>query len=75
MSQNDAEEKIMSETEAEHSNSDNLKFVPVAESIRYRKRAQAAEKKTEILAEQLAEAKSQSEKMAEKLSTLRSNRS
>jgi len=70
MSQNDAEEKIMSETEAEHSNSDNLKFVPVAESIRYRKRAQAAEKKTEILAEQLAEAKSQSEKMAEKLSDI-----
>jgi len=77
MSQID-EEKIMSETEAEHSDgvihrttdNDSLKFVPVAESIRYRKRAQAAEKKNEILAEQLTEAKSQSEKMAEKLSDI-----
>ena len=49
MSQID-EEKIMSETEAEHcdgvihrtTDNDSLKFVPVAESIRYRKRAQAA---------------------------------
>ena len=70
MSQNDAEEEIMSETEAEYSNSDNLKFVPVAESIRYRKRAQAAEKKNEILAEQLAEVKSQSAKIAEELSDI-----
>jgi uncharacterized protein YhaN len=35
---------------------DGLKLVPVGESIRYRKRAQSAEKKAEALAEQLAAA-------------------
>ncbi len=35
---------------------DAAKFVPMAESIRYRKRAQSAEKKAETLTEQLAEA-------------------
>jgi uncharacterized protein YhaN len=47
-------------------------LVPVAESIRYRKRAQSAEKKIEALAEQLAEAKSQAAKMAEELNGIRS---
>jgi hypothetical protein len=70
MSQIDDEEKILSETEAEHSDSDSLKLVPVAESIRYRKRAQSAEKKAETLAEALAETKSQAAKMAEQLSNI-----
>lgn len=43
------------------------KFVPVAESIRYRKRAQSAEKKVEELAVELAEAKAQAANTAEKL--------
>ena len=47
---------------------DSLKLVPVAESIRYRKRAQGAEKKVEVLTEQLAQAKSQVTKMSEQLS-------
>ncbi|MGD2093785.1 MAG: hypothetical protein PVH77_02135 [Phycisphaerales bacterium] len=47
--------------------SDNTKLVPVAESIRYRKRAQSAEKKVEALSEQLAEAKSQAKEMSEQL--------
>jgi hypothetical protein len=47
---------------------DNTKFVPVAESIRYRKRAQSAEKKVEDLTEQLAQAKSRVTKISEQLS-------
>jgi hypothetical protein len=50
--------------------SDNMKLVPVAESIRYRKRAQSAEKKVEALTEQLAEVKSQAAKMSEELSDI-----
>jgi glutamate mutase epsilon subunit len=72
MSQIDTEE-ILSETEAGHSGDeremmDNLKLVPVAESIRYRKRAQSAEKKAEVLSEQLAQARSQLTKLSEQLS-------
>jgi hypothetical protein len=65
----DAEETILSETEEGQANSesDNLKLVPVSESIRYRKRAQSAEKKIETLTEQLTEAKSEAKKMAEQL--------
>lgn len=62
----------LSETKAEHGDEgrdeiDNMKLVPVAESIRYRKRAQSAEKKAEVLSEQLAQAKSQMTKMSEQL--------
>jgi hypothetical protein len=72
MSQIDADENILSETEAEHEDTGNsLKLVPVAESIRYRKRAQSAEKKIETLAEQLAQAKSQASEMAKELSSIR----
>ena len=72
MSQIDADENILSETEAEHDDTnDNLKLVPVAESIRYRKRAQSAERKIETLAEQLAQAKSQASEMAKELSSIR----
>ena len=52
------------------SDSDNTKLVPVAESIRYRKRAQSAEKKVEDLTEQLAQAKSQVTKMSGRLSDI-----
>ena len=70
MSPIDDKETILSETEAGQGENDNLKLVPVAESIRYRKRAQGAEKKVEILTEQLAEAKSQATKVAERLSDI-----
>jgi len=72
MSPIDTDEGILSEDTAGHTNSDvdNLKLVPVAESIRYRKRAQSAEKKIEALAEQLREAKSEAKKMAEQLSNI-----
>ena len=70
MSQIDAREDILSEDKAEHldSTTESLKFVPVAESIRYRRRAQSAEKKVETLTEQLMEVKSQVQKTAEQLS-------
>ena len=67
MSLIDAEENMLSETTAEQDDGDNLKLVPVAESIRYRKRAQSAEKKIETLNEQLRQAKSQATELAEQL--------
>ena len=70
MSQIDADENVLSETTGGQGDNDNLKLVPVAESIRYRKRAQGAEKKVETLAEQLAQAKSQASEMAEQLSSI-----
>jgi len=67
MSATESQEIMSDDTEQ---SSDNLKLVPVAESIRYRKRAQSAEKKAEVLAEQLAEAKSQSAKLSEQLNEI-----
>lgn len=64
-------QEMLSETEERASN-EELKLVPVAESIRYRKRAQSAEKQVEALAEQLAEAKSQAARIAEELDGIRS---
>jgi len=61
---------ILSEETTGASDSDNARLVPVAESIRYRKRAQSAEKKVEALAEQLAQAESQACEMAERLQSL-----
>jgi hypothetical protein len=58
------QENILSETDAGHSDGEGLKLVPIAESIRYRKRAQSAEKKVETLAEQLAQAKTEASEMA-----------
>lgn len=70
MSQTDEKETILSETTEVPSDSDNLKFVPVSESIRYRKRAQSAERKAESLAEELAEVKSRSSEIANELEKL-----
>jgi hypothetical protein len=71
MSQIDDKETILSEDITGQGDINNsLKLVPVAESIRYRKRAQSAEKKIETLAEQLAQAKSQASEMAEELRSI-----
>jgi len=70
MSHIDTDETILSEDTAGQDSIDNLKLVPVAESIRYRKRAQNAEKKVETLAEQLRDAKSEAKKMADQLSDI-----
>jgi len=61
---------VLSEDITGASDNDNMKLVPVTESIRYRKRAQSAEKKVESLMEQLAEAKSQIATMSEQLSDI-----
>lgn len=61
---------VLSEDITGASDNDNMKLVPVTESIRYRKRAQSAEKKVEALVEQLVEAKSQITTMSEQLSNI-----
>ncbi len=63
-------QEVLSEDIKGASDSDNMKLVPVAESIRYRKRAQSAEKKVEDLTEQLAQAKSQVTEMSKRLSDI-----
>jgi predicted nucleic acid-binding Zn-ribbon protein len=50
--------------------SENVKLVPVAESIRYRKRAQNAEKQIENLSEQLARAQEQTAQLSGQLSDI-----
>jgi len=60
----------LSEDTTGASDSDSMKLVPVAESIRYRKRAQSAEKRIEDLTEQLAEATAQATQMSEQLSSI-----
>ena len=67
MSQLDEREVELSETDERQQESDKL--VPVSESIRYRKRAQSAEKKVEVLEEELAKAKSVAESLGERLDT------
>ncbi len=64
-------QEVLSEDTAQSQEDDGVKLVPVAESIRYRKRAQSAEKKIESLTEQLAQAQQQSEKLSEQLSDVR----
>ena len=63
-------QEVLSEDITEAGETDNMKLVPVAESIRYRKRAQSAEKKVEDLTEELAQAKSQATKISERLSDI-----
>jgi predicted nucleic acid-binding Zn-ribbon protein len=72
MSQIDAEANVLSEDKdrIDDISVDNVKLVPVAESIRYRKRAQAAEQKVEQLSEQLSTVRSEAEALAEKMSQL-----
>ena len=61
---------ILSEDITPTNEIDNARLVPVAESIRYRKRAQSAEKKIEELTEQLTQAKSQTAELSEQLSDI-----
>lgn len=68
MSQIDKEEKVLSETNA---GQEDVKFVPVTESIRYRKRAQAAEKEIEALTTALAETEAHSSEMSEQLRSIK----
>jgi len=70
MNSTEGQENIMSETEEGQGMSESLRLVPVAESIRYRKRAQSAEKKGELLAQELAESKSRVSELSEKLNDI-----
>jgi len=63
-------QEVLSEDTSGASDDENMKLVPVAESIRYRKRAQSAEKRVEFLNEELAQTKSQVTKMSEQLSDI-----
>jgi hypothetical protein len=67
MNQSEMQDILSADTDGPGEN-DNLKLVPVSESIRYRKRAQSAEKRIDELAGQLAEAKAEAKKTAVKLS-------
>ncbi len=70
MGQVDTENNVLSEDTGEQDS--NVKLVPVAESIRYRKRAQSAEKLNDTLAEQLEQAESRISEMASQLSDIQS---
>lgn len=70
MSQTDTEME-MAESEYQQVENDDLKLVPVVESIRYRRRAQSAEKKAEVLAGQLKDVQSQVESLSEQLRDVR----
>ena len=59
-----------SNDELEEDSSQEHRLVPVSESIRYRKRAQSAERKAAMLEEQVAKAKSQNEQLCEKVSRI-----
>jgi len=61
---------ILSEDITPAIDNDSTKLVPLAESIRYRKRAQSAEKKIEELTEQLAQAKTQTAELSDQLSNI-----
>jgi len=68
-----AMEENMSERNGDQrsqNDSDVTKTVPMVESIRYRKRAQSAEKKAEDLTEQLAEANQKVARMSQDLDQL-----
>ncbi len=73
MNQIEESENVLSQTTVTDRDniSDNLKLVPVSESIRYRKRAQSAEKKAEVLAEQLGQVQGQNLEMAEQLNEMK----
>ncbi len=71
MSQIDTSEKDLSQISSGHSEAEDVKLVPVTESIRYRKRAQLAEKQNESLAKELSEAKSKTANLTEELHSIR----
>jgi len=70
MSGNDRQENISSGPEQTGREAEMSKLVPIAESIRYRKRAQSAEKRVEGLAEELAEARAEASRLAERLGSI-----
>ena len=72
MSQSDEREAGLSETD--EMQQEGEKLVAVSESIRYRKRAQSAEKKVEILEKQLAEVRGEAEGLSRQLNAAEQER-
>jgi len=65
------DEQLLETTEEQDvDGSDAAKLVPVTESIRYRRRAQSAEKKAQSLTEQLAEASQKIAQMSQEVGEL-----
>lgn len=58
------------QTQGQEARFTSEKLVPVSESVRYRKRAQNAEKEVESLSRQLEEAKSEASQMAGKIRSI-----
>jgi hypothetical protein len=65
---------IVAEGKAGGSDADSIKLVPVSESIRYRKRAQSAEKQNEQLLEQLEQSRSQARDLSERINEMETER-
>jgi hypothetical protein len=63
-------ELVERQQDSEEGSADATKVVPVGESIRYRRRAQSAEKKAQDLAEQLTQANEKITRMSEDLDSL-----
>lgn len=74
MSRFDAEANVLSEDKDRTDDVviDNVRLVPVAESIRYRKRAQVAEQKAEQLSEQLDAVRREAQELTAKMEQLAS---
>ena len=68
------DEREVGQSETDEMQQDEGKFVPVSESIRYRKRAQSAEKKVEVLEKQLAEVRGQADDLTSKLGMVEQER-
>ncbi len=77
MSRVDAEANVLSEDKdrIDDISIDNVRLVPVAESIRYRKRAQVAEQKAEHLSEQISAVRREAQELTAKMNQLESERS
>ncbi len=71
MGQVESREDLAGEMESE---AEGLRLVPVSESIRYRRRAQVAEKQNEALGEELAQVRLEAAKAAEELKQSRMER-
>jgi hypothetical protein len=65
------DEEVLPGAADEQEGVSNGKMIPLGESIRYRKRAQSAEKRAEELAGELAEARAESARIADELKATR----
>jgi len=64
------DEGVLPGAEERQGEVDDVKFVPVGESIRYRRRAQGAEKRADELAGELADAKAEATRLTDELKAM-----